>query len=440
MIGLASCDDKSDLGIMQTNPQLPAYSAEGMQLSPSAALTSGVNLNTNTAATINVLTIESPVNNLPDGAYMAFDMELSPDADFSKSVTMTVIDGAVSAQSWEEACLTWYGEDPTTQTMYVRFAAYVVDGTQLNRIGDFDTWYLTEPVQVTPVDAGYDIEEEYYLVFGNNSLPFQHSDSHPYVDPVFTLEVELSDADVPMDWILRSVSGRTYGVSAGTTPDTLSGTLEENGVAAVINTPGSYIWNVNILDLSYTITTVSSVENLWTPGSANGWDVASSQKLFTENYVNYIGFAYLDSEFKFTNQPDWNGTNYGAGEEEGTLSTSGGNLTVPTAGLYYCNVDLPQLTYALTEITSVSLIGGFNDWSGDVELNASDDFLVWQGTLTLTEASEWKFRMNNDWGINLGGNVQNLQFNGDNIYSEAGTYQVILYLNELPYSCTVISE
>lgn len=455
MVGLASCDDKSDLGIMQTNPQLPAYSAEGLQVSPSSALTTGVNLNSNTAATIPVLTLDSPVANLPTGAYMAFDMELSPEADFSKVVTMTVTDGAVSAQEWEEACENWYGLDPSVQTMYVRFAAYVMEGTQQSRLGGFDTWYLSQPVQVTPVDADYDIEEEYYLVFGNNSLPFQHSETHPYVDPNFTLEVEVTEADVPMNWTIRSVSGRTYGVAASTAPDTLTGALEEGGQAAVINTPGSYTWSVNMLDLTYTISLKAAYEYLYTPGNSNGWSQEASQMLSTKDNETYTGFAYLDGTFKFTSQPNWDGVNFGYGGEEGTLTTENGdnNLSVETPGLYWCEVNVIKLTYKVTLINSVSMIGGFNDWGGDVEMTASDNYLVWRGGLTLADASEWKFRMNEGWDINLGADgdtepvaltdgqtYEGLVNGGKNFSLAAGKYTITLDLSKLPYSCTVISE
>lgn len=455
VVGLASCDDKSGLGIMQTNPQLPAYSAEGLQLSPSAALTSGVNLNSNTAENIEVLTVESPVNNLPEGAYMAFDMELAPDADFSKTVTMAVTDGAVSAQAWEEACVDWYGLDPSVQTMYVRFSAYVMDGTQQSRLGGFDTWYLSQPVIVTPVDAQYDIESEYYLVFGNNTLPFQHSESHPYVDPTFTLEVEVTEADVPMNWTIRSASGRTYGVAASTAADTLTGTLEEEGQAAVINTPGSYTWSVNMLDLTYTISLKAAYEYLYTPGNSNGWSQEASQMLSTSDNETYTGFAYLDGTFKFTSQPDWNGVNFGYGGEEGTLTTENGenNLSVETPGLYWCEVNVINLTYKVTLIESVSMIGGFNDWGGDVEMESTDNYLEWHGTLTLDADSEWKFRMNNDWVINLGADgdqepvaltsgqtYEGLVNGGKNFSLTGGKYTITLDLSKLPYSCTVISE
>lgn len=182
---------------------------------------------------------------------------------------------------------------------------------------------------------------------------------------------------------------------------------------------------------------------LYTPGAANGWSQTASQLLVSTDNVNFSGFAYLSDEgFKFSSAENWDGTNYGAGTEEGTLDTDSeaSNLTVSETGLYWCEVNTEDLTYTLTQIVSVSLIGGFNDWGGDVELTPSDDFLTWTGTLTLENDSEWKFRMNNEWDINLGGTDSDLTQGGDNLSNEAGTYTVTLDLSKLPYSCTVVAQ
>ena len=51
-------------------------------------------------------------------------------------------------------------------------------------------------------------------------------------------------------------------------------------------------------------------------------------------------------------------------------------------------------------------------------------------------AGEFKFRANNEWTINLGGSMDDLQQDGGNLASPgAGTYKVILDLSTLPYVC-----
>jgi starch-binding outer membrane protein SusE/F len=54
-------------------------------------------------------------------------------------------------------------------------------------------------------------------------------------------------------------------------------------------------------------------------------------------------------------------------------------------------------------------------------------------------AKSMKFRANNGWDINLGGNLSGLTYGGDNIsISEAGNYKIVLDLsNPLKYKATI---
>ena len=178
---------------------------------------------------------------------------------------------------------------------------------------------------------------------------------------------------------------------------------------------------------------------LWTPGGSNGWSQDASQQLFTtDGGTTFVGFALLQDEFKFTNQNDWNGINYGAGEEEGTLSTDGGagNITPPVNGLYWCKVNVEELTYELTLISTIGAIGDFNGWSDSVAFDTSNN-LVWSGIVEFTGGG-FKFRCNDDWAVNLGGDAYNyLLPDGPNLNAPGeGVYKVTLDLTRLPYSCT----
>jgi hypothetical protein len=51
----------------------------------------------------------------------------------------------------------------------------------------------------------------------------------------------------------------------------------------------------------------------------------------------------------------------------------------------------------------------------------------WCATITLTDGTI-KFRANDGWDINFGGNPANLNAGGDNIPVTAGTYDIDLYL------------
>ena len=66
----------------------------------------------------------------------------------------------------------------------------------------------------------------------------------------------------------------------------------------------------------------------------------------------------------------------------------------------------------------------------------------WTVTTTLAGGKAFKFRANNGWDINLGGNLNNLTYGGDNIpVASDGTYLITLKLgNASAYTCTVVKQ
>ncbi|WP_288307255.1 SusE domain-containing protein [uncultured Muribaculum sp.] len=186
---------------------------------------------------------------------------------------------------------------------------------------------------------------------------------------------------------------------------------------------------------------------LYTPGNTNGWNQLNSQYLLSNNNTNYAGYAVLDEGgFKFSTGTDWNnGTNYGKADQPGKLSDAGsaGNLSVDKKGLYWCEVDIKKLSYTTTLCSTYGLVGdAVGGWNNSVELTPSADFLTWEGNIEFG-SGEFKFRANNDWALNLGTDLTNLQWNygganPGNIPSPGtGTYHVVLSFAKLPYSATI---
>lgn len=190
---------------------------------------------------------------------------------------------------------------------------------------------------------------------------------------------------------------------------------------------------------------LQGASQLYTPGDANGWNQGASLRLITDNFVNYYGYAVLGpGGFKFSTQDNWDGINYGAGAADGELDTAGdaGNLSVPTLGLYWCDVNISALTYTATYIQTIGVVGDATPggWDASTALTPSADFTVWSGDVTLTDG-EFKFRANDGWDVNLGGTYDNLVQGGANLPSPgAGTYTVTLNLGTIPYSCTLVSK
>ena len=70
----------------------------------------------------------------------------------------------------------------------------------------------------------------------------------------------------------------------------------------------------------------------------------------------------------------------------------------------------------------------------------SDDNLIWKGTIEF-KGGEFKFRCNDDWDVNLGGDMQNLTPGGANIASPGeGTYEVTLNLSQAPLQLHIGEE
>ena len=419
----------------QSNPQEPIMSAEGLTVAPVDTIaTPSFDLKAlyDSAAFTAVLNIVE-AQNLPAVGDLAFVMQLSKSDDFAavQEIATTVVDNQVCVKpaDWQAAYLKVLGKNPKTQEAYVRFAAYVVNGSSSVRIGNPNLYYGAHKVSITPFPAERVIEEAYSLVInGGETIAFNHSGDQ-YDNPVFTIKVDFAEA---AEWAVKGAE-LTYAPVAGEEDN--AGTLvagEGWGAMPV----GPWVLSVNMETLTYSF--ASAFDNLWTPGDANGWNHGGSQMLFTTDYANYFGFANLSpSGFKFTSAADWNHINYGdAGD--GKLSTDGGagNLTVAEKGLYWCNVNIAALTWTATKIETIGVIGGFNGWSESLPLT-SEDGLIWAGTITLNEGDEYKFRCNNDWAINLGGaDEYNLVPDGANLKAPAtGTFTITLDLSVVPYAC-----
>lgn len=175
---------------------------------------------------------------------------------------------------------------------------------------------------------------------------------------------------------------------------------------------------------------------LYVPGDYQGWNPGAAPKLISINSTGaFEGFVNITAgtlAFKFTSDPDWNHTNYGSGGA-GVLSTSGGDLTVPSAGYYLFKPNLNNLTWTATR-TTWSIIGdGAAGWSTDVQMTYDAVNKVWKVTTNLTNGAEIKFRANNDWAVNFGDDGANgsLEYGGANIRVSvpSGSHTVTLNLS-----------
>ncbi|MEE1207648.1 MAG: hypothetical protein UHP27_05690 [Muribaculaceae bacterium] len=466
----AACSDEKGFPEGATNPQLPIMGADGLQVT--ASVPQAIDLTAlNNAEDNSVVLGTAATVNFPEAYALEFVGEMGNDADFTKSapfaITCTKSESnpnaytlTATADDLEGAYVEAIGKSAKPKDVYLRAQAYAKNGDSKVIIGGPETYYLNATTNITPLDLGIVIEDGYGLLGTINgwsvaeAVPFHHSDADVYEDPIFTLTVTITAQQAADGYWWKVVPNSTiaagnwveaangaFGVKENGS-DALSGNLvprtdTEDCGAGCIKQAGVYKLVIDMENQTYEWQ--PQFDLLYMPGDANGWNHNNAQMLASAvGKGDYKGFAKLKGSFKFSSQADWNGTNYGAGETTGLLSTAGdaANLAAPTEDLVFVNVKTADLTYTITPITSVGLIGDFNGWGGQQALTSTDG-LVWTGQLTVSDGQGWKFRFNDNWDINLGGDMDCLTVGGENIIVPAGSYTVTLDLTNVPYTVTL---
>lgn len=444
--GLYSCnDDYTDWADPQSNAASEAAERLTMLVSPTIE---SIDFATETADSIQLFS-----TNLQEGQVSEYAVTFATE-DGSQSATITAAaDGKVSADDLKNVVSTIYGKAPYERTFTTSVSADVKVTTS---DGSVVAEKSGEPFTLKVTLVAPYISEHYYLIGKpskwsptETSMPFSHSDQNVYDDPVFTVTFPVADGET---WFAIS-DDKT--IASGEWTDLL-GCVEGNGQngmegkiarrtelsdegAWVVNVSGDakYVrMTINMMDYTYTLEKLNFSEYIYLPGDANGWTF-DQDCLRGANYDGeYLGFAMIGGTWgwKITTAQSWD-DQYTKGDSDGTLThgDNGNIMEGSTATLYYCNINLANLTYTLTPITSVSIIGdatGDSSWGTDIDLvQSSDNPRVWTYTGHL-EAGAFKFRMNYAWDINLGGaSADALEQNGANLsVAAAGDYTVTLTL------------
>lgn len=472
-MAFTACSDDPYLGEPQVNPQQPIMPADGVKATDVVAEGGSVDLDAaGLDGEIDMLEI-TRLEDFPSDQTLKIVMNAATTADMADAqpIELTLKEGvapaiytvAAPAAKWDEVFKSIVSRDPSAQTMYVDYVAYAVQGTTEVLLGSVGQ---AQSVVVKPFGYEHPIETTYYF-YGTatdgsmaDAIQLAH-EGNQYDNPVFKVKVEITSAQINADggWKFKVIpattkeAGKTWEddhnllfIGAGEKDGTLAySTATADAEWVVVTTPGSYMLNVNILDMTYELT--NAIDYLYVPGGGNNW--SWNTKLNTEDYINYSGFAYLSGEFKFTGIDNWEMANdygnYGAGADNNTLlNGSNTNFKVDKPGLYFLEVNLAGLTYTETEIEKIGVVGSLNGWNEkqSIPLTPSADYLTWTGTITLAVGDEWKFNCNGGWAISLGGTPEALStHNGPNIKADqAGTFLVTLDLSALPYTYTLTPQ
>lgn len=412
-------------------------------------------------------------NEFPAGYKLYFKMWLADNENFANAqeVPCALNNGVITstAADLQTVYENMFGRKSDVKEVWVRYAGYV-DGENVSniRLNGSDFYYATQEFILAPIPPDFVVEPAYYLL-GTindwsvaNALQMNHSDKDVYDDPVFTYVVDLNGGE----WWWKVVPQSTYETGSWVDGDdaafgvetngdgALSGKLvgrtatEDCGAGCLNGVVGKYVLVINLEMMTYEFSPV--YDFLYTPGDANGWSQPASAKLYpTADGVNYESWLPLKGNFKFSTQADWNGINYGAGAEAGTLSTDGGagNLTVADEGYYCVRANLVSMTWEILygPVQSWGLIGVNGAWgdSDDIVMTPDADGQVWKATVTFTSGTDFKFRANGAWDIqygNGGSNLDDLVCDGGsgNLSAPAlGTYEVTLDLSKVPFHATL---
>ena len=173
------------------------------------------------------------------------------------------------------------------------------------------------------------------------------------------------------------------------------------------------------------------------PTPVTGWNIIGlngdweNDILATQHGNQWVAYitANESTEFKWRKDAGWD-ENYGgvmvALGEPFTAVPGGDNIKVD-AGFWKVVLDTEALTITVSVGDVWSLIGGFNEWSGDVDMELVDGKWVSPETKL---SGEFKIRHNHDWAENVGGTMAALgepfaaEPGGANINVEEGTYVV----------------
>lgn len=344
-----------------------------------------------------------------------------------------------------------YGKRPIERDIDATLDAWQSNGSTAAKV----KMATSENFQVKAIPEAPVIEEGYYLVgdmFTTDDVngwtkgvakAFNHSDKDVYEDPVFTVSFETTKADqywkiIPKKnidaddlWAPGVVGPKVDG------DDSMTGALT-NGEAKAgkIAKAGKYKLTINMMDYSYTIEEVNYDPFIYFIGSTDGWK-SNDQKLALVDDAKgvYTGYVYLADpnaagfEFKFQRaQGNWD-TAIGAGTfvsfGGAAIGVDNGNIGVNAGeGVYYMDVNLSEGTITATKVETMGMIGGFNNWDGDAKMTWNAEEYCFEATNAGVTADGWKFRVNGDWAINLGGSLNNLTAGGDNITVAGNTVKL----------------
>lgn len=468
--GLSACnDDYTDWKSPQSNAANEA--AEKFVLNIEPKVTAPIDFATVTATEIQLFT-----TNLEAGQTEEFTVTFTSDESDKTATLTTGTDGVVATADLADAVSTIYGRAPQERTLNVTVTADVNISTADGIITAQKTG-APFILKATP-DAPH-ISANYYIVGGTldwatsattKEQKFSHSGQDVYNDPVFTITIPAAQGadtwfaigdDEACDAIANNGDySKLLGTTAGNGNNGETGSLKvrtelgDDGSFCVAAGAKSIRVELNMMEYTYKVTAIYPSYTYYVVGAIQGWSGTDKSCMF---------YSHGNDVYSYTTQwggawdlKIWDGDNFGNwdvawgtatdgdGSESGSLINSGAqSFQSPAPGYYTLTVDMSTSTYSWTPVTpaadytSVSLIGDFNGWGGDIDLSQiAGAPHNWYIRANIPTNGGLKFRADHDWGVSWGtddpteiGSAYSLAPGTGNINVPAGTYD--FYLNDI---------
>lgn len=445
-MGMVSCtEDFTDWGNPQTNSQKEAVAFGNGSVAPVDV----INLADVNTEKVKVASIVAPTSS--NAAYtpnykINFDGQ-SFDID---------ADGNMATAELTNYIVGKYGKRPTERDIDATLDAWVSNGSTAVKMATSATFQVKAIPEAPVIDEGYYLVGDMFTVkdeAGEEKVngwtkevakAFNHSDKDVYDDPIFTVSFETKEANQYWKIISKkNINSDNIWADGGVVgpkvdgDDSMTGLLTNEGAGAgKIAKAGKYKLTINMMDYSYTLEEVNYDPFIYFIGSTDGWK-SNDQKLALVDDAKgvYTGYVYLADpnaagfEFKFQRaQGNWD-TAIGAGTfvsfGGAAIGVKNGNIGVNAGeGVYYMDVNLSEGTITATKVETMGMIGNFNNWAGDAVMTWNAEEYCFEATNAGVTADGWKFRVNGEWNINLGGSLNNLTAGGSDIKVAGNTVKL----------------
>jgi len=439
---MAGCtEDFKDWAGLQTNP---AEEAKTVSVSVGAV-----------GSTIDLASAEETVQlfvpnvQVSDEAVTAYEVVATNDDASGECSFVTDAAGYVDADVLQEVVVALYNANPNVErNVKLTITSYtMVNGQSIKYVSNTD-------VKVKPI--GPVIEAAYYLTgsingWDNNDKTYMltNDGSNPYDNPTFKLRIPATEDGSNIEFKMTPESGLGGDWSGCLAASETEGKFNYNnngGNLVIVADPDALFYDLtfDMLEQTWSAVPVGFNEFIYEIGNESGWSEA--HPLYGNGLGQYEAIIYLDGEFKFKpNKDNWDGDweKVSGDATSGTLTTDGGpNIDGVAAGFYLVQVDLKEMSYKVTAVTSISIIGTVRgNWDTDIDMTYNENFKCWEARETLS-AGDYKFRMNHNWEINWGGSEDNFEHGGENLKLAADGAYIIRFFNngEAPAHCTVKAD